>query len=449
MIKEVNKQQITKSINKQTLILQPNNTSDKTKKVKKTTLIGPFKQVIPMSGLSLKGTITDSQLIILEDSGILVENGTVQEIGNFEALANRLTDIEIHELKGSHTCLPGLIDAHTHICFGGSRANDYALRNAGKSYLEIAKAGGGIWDTVTQTRKATPDELVKKTTKLANRHLKNGVTTIEVKSGYGLSVDEELKMLRAIAETNKNVSADLIATCLAAHMLPKDFDGSHDEYLSEITENLFPILKDEKLANRIDAFVEESAFSAKQIMPYFQKAKALGFDITVHADQFSTSGSEVAVNIGALSADHLEASSQKEIDLLANSNVVATALPGASIGLGCAFAPARKILDRGGALAIASDHNPGSAPMGDLLTQASILGTFEKLSNAEVLAGITFRAAAALNLKDRGQLKKGFTADFIGFHTDNYQEILYNQGNFKPCMVWKNGELVFDKHKAR
>lgn len=410
-------------------------------------LIGPFKQIIPMTELSLKGAISDNQLTIVEDGGIVVEGGKIKAIGNFEDLVENFEDIEIHELKGNHTCLPGLIDSHTHICFGGSRAKDYAMRNAGKSYLEIAKAGGGIWDTVTQTRKASKEELIKRTTKLVKRHLKNGVTTIEVKSGYGLSVDEELKMLYAIKETNSAVSADLIATCLAAHMLPKDYNGRHEQYLSEISENLFPILKEQGLANRIDAFVEESAFSSEQIAPYFEKAKSMGFDVTVHADQFSTSGSQVAVDFEAVSADHLEASTQKEIELLAKSNVIATALPGASIGLGCDFTPARHLLDVGGALAIASDHNPGSAPMGDLLTQASILGTFEKLSNAEVLAGITFRAAAALNLEDRGQLAEGYKADFIGFHTDNYQEILYNQGNFKPCMVWKNGELVFDKHK--
>lgn len=412
-------------------------------------LIGPFKQIIPMSGLSLKGPISDNELAIHKDAGIVVKGGKIEAIGNFEKLLESNKDSEVHELKGNHTCLPGLIDSHTHICFGGTRAKDYAMRNAGKTYLEIAKAGGGIWDTVTQTRKATQEELIKRTAKLANRHLKNGVTTIEVKSGYGLSVEEELKMLRAIKEANEKVDADLISTCLAAHMLPKDFDGSHSAYLSEISEKLFAVLKEEGLTNRIDAFIEESAFSAEQIAPYFEKASTMGFDITVHADQFSTSGSQVAVDFEAVSADHLEASTQKEVELLAKSNVVATALPGASIGLGCDFTPARRILDAGGALAIASDHNPGSAPMGDLLTQAAILGTFEKLSNAEVLAGITFRAAAALNLKDRGQLAKGYNADFIGFHTDNYQEILYNQGNFKPCMVWKNGELVFDKHKTK
>ena len=409
-------------------------------------LIGPFKQLIPMTGLSLKGAIADRQLTILENAGILIKGGYILAIASFEDLAKNSEDIEIQELNGIHSCIPGLIDAHTHICYGGSRAKDYAMRNAGKTYLEIAKAGGGIWDTVTQTRKATKEALIKKTTKLANRHLKNGVTTLEVKSGYGLSVDEELKMLRAIKETNALVAADLIPTCLAAHMLPKDYDGNHDAYLAEISSQLFPILKEQELANRIDAFVEESAFSAAQIAPYFEKARAMGFDITVHADQFSTSGSQVAVDFGALSADHLEASTETEIKLLAKSDTIATALPGASLGLGSGFTPARKLLDAGGSLAIASDHNPGSAPMGDLLTQASILGAFEKLSNAEVLAGITFRAAAALKLNNRGQLAKGYLADFIGFHTDNYQEILYNQGNFKPCMVWKNGDLVFDKH---
>lgn len=417
--------------------------------MKNYKFIGPFKQLLPMTGLPIKGALKDSQLPILENAGILLKNGQIFSINSYDdMLADaKSKNAEIMVLKGNHVCLPGLIDSHTHICFGGSRANDYALRNAGKTYLEIAKAGGGIWDTVMQTRKATQQELIKRTSKLANRHLKNGVTTIEVKSGYGLSVDEELKMLRAIATANNEVSADLIATCLAAHMLPKDYNHSHKDYLSEISEKLFPILMNEQLTNRIDAFIEESAFSAEQIAPYFQKAQEMGFDITVHADQFSTSGSSVAVAFNAVSADHLESSTQKEVALLAQSDVVATALPGASLGLGCAFTPARKILDAGGALAIASDHNPGSAPMGDLLTQAAIIGTFEKLSNTEVLAGITFRAAAALKLKDRGQLAKGFKGDFIGFHSDNYQEILYNQGNFKPCMVWKNGELVFDKHK--
>lgn len=418
--------------------------------MKNLKLIGPFKQVITMANLPLKGALSNNQLNILEDAAIIVEDGKIKRIDSFTVLLSEATklNIEVIKLKGNHVCLPGFIDSHTHICFGGTRAKDYAMRNAGKTYLEITKAGGGIWDTVTQTRKASAEELIKKTIKRTKQHLKNGVTTIEVKSGYGLSVTEELKMLRTIKKTNSETPIDLIPTCLAAHMKPKDYLGSNSEYLTEISTALFPILKEEKLSNRIDAFIEESAFTKNDIRPYFKKAKEMGFDITVHADQFSTDGSAIAVEFEALSADHLEASTEKEIELLSKSNVIANALPGASIGLGCNFTPARKLLDAGCALAIASDHNPGSAPMGDLLTQATILQTFEKLSNAEVLAGITYRAAAALNLNDRGQLKEGFLADFTLFHTDNYNEILYNQGSFKPCMVFKNGELVYDKHKA-
>jgi len=402
-----------------------------------------------MTGLPLKGAISDSELSVIEDAGILMEDNQIHTVGKFTDLLPLAKELNADtvSLEGKHVCLPGFVDSHTHICFGGSRANDYAMRNAGKTYLEIARTGGGIWDTVTQTRKATQKELVAGIIKRAKRHLKNGVTTLEVKSGYGLSVDEELKMLYAIKEADQQFSVDLIATCLAAHMLPKDYKGDAEEYLSEISTVLFPLLKEEGLTNRIDAFIEDGAFSKESITPYFKKAKQMGFDITVHADQFSTGGSEIAIQFDALSADHLEASTSTEVHILAKSNVIATALPGASLGLGCNFTPARKILDAGGALAIASDHNPGSAPMGDLLTQATILGAFEKLTNAEVLAGITFRAAAALKLKDRGILAKGFLADLSIFHTSQYNEILYQQGSFKPCMVWKKGVLVYDKHK--
>ena len=415
--------------------------------MKNRTLIGPFKQIIPMTGINLKGAIADLELEVIVDGGILIEDNLILATGNFEDLKLAYPKAEIHLLNGNHVCVPGFIDAHTHICFDGSRAKDYAMRNAGKSYLEIAHSGGGIWDTVTQTRKASIEELTKNTIKRANRHLKNGTTTLEVKSGYGLTVSEELKMLRAIKGANEQALPELISTCLAAHMLPKDFDGSETEYLKMISEELFPILKEENLTHRIDAFIEQSAFSADDIQAYFSKASEMNFDITVHADQFSAGGSKVAVEFNAISADHLEACGDTEIGLLAQSDTISVALPGASIGLGCDFTPARKLLDAGAALAIASDHNPGSAPMGDLLTQASILGTFQKLTNAEVLAGITFRAAAALKLEDRGKLEAGRLADLAVFHSDNYQDILYNQGNLKPCMVWKNGTLVFDRHK--
>jgi len=409
--------------------------------MKNLKLIGPISQVLTLDKLPSNGAIKDERLEIIPNAGILIEGKKILQVGPWEMLKKDAPEAEFFILEGEYVALPGLIDCHTHICFGGSRAKDFAMRNSGKSYLEIADSGGGIWDSVTHTRKLSLKELAGKTVKNANRHLSDGVTTIEVKSGYGLTVQEELKMLRAIGLANQSTSADIIPTCLAAHMKPRDFSGSNSEYLEMIARELFTILKSEKLTNRIDAFVEKSAFSPEEISPYFQKAKEMGFELTVHADQFTTGGSTVAVNFGAVSADHLEASGEKEIKLLAQSNTIAVALPGASIGLGCAFTPARKILDHGGSLAIASDWNPGSAPMGDLLVQASILATFQKLSTAEVFAGITFRAAAALGLNDRGKIAPGFLADFILFPTSDYREILYQQGKLKPEMVWKKGKL--------
>ncbi|OOG78268.1 imidazolonepropionase [Algoriphagus sp. A40] len=410
--------------------------------MKNIKLIGPITQVLTLDKLPLKGALIDEQLEIISQAGILVEGQKILKVDSWLELVTEFPKAELFELNGDYVAMPGLVDCHTHICFGGSRAKDFAMRNSGKTYLEISEAGGGIWDTVTQTRKLSLEELAQITARNANRHLIDGVTTIEVKSGYGLSVAEELKMLRAIRLAGNSTSADLIPTCLAAHMKPRDFSGSNAEYLDLIATELFPILKSEKLTNRIDAFVEKSAFSPEEIRPYFQKAREMGFELTVHADQFSTGGSQVAVAIGALSADHLEVSGEAEIKLLVKSETIAVALPGASIGLGCAFTPARKILDQDGALAIASDWNPGSAPMGDLLTQASILAAFEKLSTAEVFAGITYRAAAALGLADRGKITAGFLADFILFPTSDYREILYNQGKMKPKMVWKKGKRL-------
>ncbi len=405
------------------------------------TFIGPIRQLLTMSDLPLKGALKDDQLEIIKDAGILIKNNKIQQIGSYWDMFPEAQSIgaKAIQLKGDYVALPGFIDCHTHICFAGNRAKDFAARNAGVSYLEIAKAGGGIWDTVTQTRKASLEKLADLTVQRANRHLRDGITTLEVKSGYGLSVEEELKMLRAIQLANENTLADLIPTCLAAHMLPKDYEGESTAYLQSISEELFPILQSENLTKRIDAFIEDSAFSTEDIQAYFSKAKDLGFDITVHADQFSPGGSEVAVNFSAISADHLEASTANEIELLAASNTIAVALPGASIGLGVPFTPARKILDAGGSLAIASDWNPGSAPMGDLLMQAATLATYEKLSNAEVLAGITCRSATALGLEDRGKLEFGMLADLILFQTDNYRNIIYQQGRLKPARVIKGG----------
>lgn len=413
------------------------------------SFVGPFSQLITMAGLPDKGAIHDEEVSVLENAALLIKGKHIYRTGNYDILkteAEKLNAFHV-PLTGELVCVPGFVDAHTHLCFAGTRSKDYQMRNAGKTYQEISASGGGIWDTVNHTRKVSLEELVSLTVQRAERHIKEGVTTIEVKSGYGLSVADELKLLRAIRQAGKNTHADIVATCLAAHIPPKNAESSIS-YLNDIAENLFPIIKNENLCSRIDAFIEENAFGNEEIIPYLKKAKNMGFDITVHADQFTCGGSAVAVECQALSADHLEVSTDHEIKMLAKSNVIAVALPGASIGLGCKFTPARKMLDAGLEVAIASDWNPGSAPIGDLLCTASILGVFEKLTNAEVLAGITYRAANALGLKDRGRLTEGMLADFNLFETSNYHEIFYHQGKLKPKYVYKRGNQLLHQIKS-
>ncbi len=402
------------------------------------TLIGPFDQIITMKRISEAGPVREDQLEVIKDGGILIEDHLILETGKFDTLIRSHPDHH-EEITDSHVLLPGFIDSHTHICFAGSRAGDYNARISGVSYQEILREGGGIYDTVKHTRNANFRELSDLTEERIRRHFAEGITTLEIKSGYGLSTENELKMLKVIQELNEVVEPDLIPTCLAAHTVSPDFSSSK-AYLENIAEELLPLVRKENLARRVDIFVEENAFTPEESLQFLLKAKKMDFRLTVHADQFTSGGSEVAARLKAVSADHLETIENANIRRLVEHGVVATVLPGASMGLGLPFAPARKILNAGGCLAIASDWNPGSAPMGDLLTQAALLSVYQKLSFAETLAGITFRAAKALSLADRGILDRGMIADFIAFNTDDYREILYNQGKLKPSLIWKNGK---------
>lgn len=396
-------------------------------------LIGPFTQLVTMRGISDKGPIDDNQLEIIPNAGILADEGNIVKIDSY----SQMQGDELVKFDLPVVAIPGIIDAHTHLCWGGSRARDYALRVQGVSYQEIAKQGGGILDTVTQTRKASLEELTRTVDRHLSQQLSWGVTTTEVKSGYGLSVESELKMLQAIQNAAARHVVSVVPTCLAAHTLPFEFkDGK--QYLDYLLAELFPQLPSE--VSRIDIFVEEGAFSPQEALPYLLKARDSGFAVTVHANQFTHLGVKVASEAGAVSADHLEHLTDDEIALLKKSNVVAVALPGASLGLGMGMSPARKMIDAGLSVAIASDWNPGSAPMGNLLAQASLLGAFEKLTLGETLAGITNRAAAALKLKDRGVLEIGKRCDLTIFETSDWREIFYFQGSLQPSETVIKGE---------
>lgn len=402
-------------------------------------LIGPFKQALTLRGLPNAGPLKDDQLEVIPDAGVLVQGAIITEVGAWSALRGRADELEY--IDSPLTLTPGLVDAHTHLCFAGSRARDYADRLNGVSYQEIAARGGGIKDTMRATRSASEEELKSLNLERLKRHLRAGVTTVEVKSGYGLSVTQELKQLRAIQAMSDATPQRLISTCLGAHVPPPEA-STPSHYLDELLTELLPRVRAERLSDRVDAFIEPSAFPVEVARPYLARAQELGFKLTLHADQFERGGAQLASELGALSADHLEASTHADLEALAQAEVTAVALPGASLGLGCGYTPARLALDLGCSLAIASDWNPGSAPMGDLLLQASVLGAAERLSGAEVWAALTFRAANALGLRDVGQLRGGFCADLIAFPTNDYREVLYQQGTLQPARVWCQGEEV-------
>jgi len=390
-----------------------------------------------MVNLPERGAISDNSLEIIDDGGVVIEDGKIIEVGDFLSLSKN--NLDVREITYPCVLLPGFIDSHTHVCHYGNRSDEYAKRNSGISYQQILEEGGGIHNTMNSTSNSTDEQLTDDTLNRLKRHFQEGVLTCEVKSGYAPNLEDEVRMLRIINEIDSSNDIDLISTCLAAHVTPKKYESSK-KYLDSIVNDLLPIIKEENLSNRVDIFIEEKAFSITEASNFLEKIKS-DFYITAHANQFTSGGLKVGVDNGAVSVDHLEVITDQEIDYLSKSDTTGVVLPGCSLGLGIPFAPARKLLDYNCKVSIASDWNPGSAPMGDLLMQASLLGSTEKLSNAEVLAGITCRSANALSLEDRGSLENGKIADMIGFKTNDFRDILYNQGKLKPSFICKRGKI--------
>jgi len=404
-------------------------------------IIGPFSQMLTFEQTALKGPLQVSDMGILENAGVRVDSGVIVEVGSFEGLVKNNVSLKVMEISGSHVLMPGLVDCHTHMVWAGSRAADFERRNSGLSYQEILASGGGILDTVKWVGQATKGSLKEDLHERILRHQYDGVTTQEIKSGYGLDAENELKMLEVIHEVDREVKVDLIPTFLGAHVCPRDYERS--DFLDYLLAEVAP--KAKLLANRADAFIEAEAFPVQIVQPYLTALKNLGFNLTLHADQFSSGGAALAIQMGAKSADHLEVTTSEDIALFGNSDTVAVVLPGASLGLGMAFAPTRALLDAGACLAIASDWNPGSAPSGDLLAQCGILAAHQKLTAAETFSGVTFRAARALGFTDRGRLAPQHLFDAIAFPTYDYREILYQQGTLKPDILWKKGELLIKR----
>jgi imidazolonepropionase len=344
------------------------------------------------------------------------------------------------------TALPGFVDSHTHIVFGGNRANEFALRAAGKSYQEIAAAGGGILSTVRTTRETTREELYVMAKDRVDAALRHGSTTIEIKSGYGLDAANEIKMLEVIADLQRESEATIVPTFLGAHAFPPEHRDNRERYVEILCNEMLPAVRERGLAVFCDIFCEEGYFSLEQSERILQTALDMGFALKVHADQMSSSGaSRLGVRLGAVSVDHLECSSPEDVRAIAASETIAVALPGASLFLRHPYAPARELIDAGAALALATDCNPGSSMTFSMPMMMTLACTQMRLSPEEALSASTLNGAAALGLAaERGSLECGKKADILLCNAASFYEIPYHFAYNRVRTVVKNGKVVSD-----
>jgi imidazolonepropionase len=356
----------------------------------------------------------------------------------------RRGSLERHDLGGMWIT-PGLIDCHTHLVFAGTRAREYAERLRGVSYAEIAARGGGILSTMRATRQASLDELVARAAPRMAALLGEGVTTVEIKSGYGLTLADEAKMLRAARLLGQRFPVTVKTTLLAAHTLPPEFASRPDEYIDTIAREWLPALHAQGLVDAVDIFCERIAFDIHQAERLFEAARALEIPIKMHAEQLSNiGGTRLAASRGALSCDHLEYAQTAEAQALAAAGTVAVLLPVAFYGLADTHRPPIAALrSAGAAMAVATDCNPGSAPGASLQLAMSMATRLFGLTQEEALAGVTRHAARALGLAgERGMLVPGFAADFALWDIESLEELGYWSG-FNPCRaVVRSGKLV-------
>ena len=382
-------------------------------------------------------------LAIIEDGAIVIEEERISWVGRTADLTTALDHAEEVDAKGK-VVLPGLIDSHTHLLFAGSREDEFEQRLQGKSYQEIAAAGGGINATVQQVRRASREELKTLARPRLARFLECGVTTIEVKSGYGLSLADELKCLEVIAELNAEGPTELVATFLGAHAVPPEFRADREGYLRLLLHEMLPEVARRRLAEFCDVFCDVGAFSLEETDRIFERARELGFQLKVHADELSPlGGAELAARFGARSADHLLCITDSGIEALGRSGTMATLLPGTAFFLGLNYAPARKLIERGLAVALASDCNPGTCPTENLPLIGSMACTQMRMLPAEVVTALTLNAAAALGRADRlGSLEVGKQADLVLFDVPDYRQLFYHFGVNHVWRVIKRGRVV-------
>src|SRR5262245_39057600 len=363
----------------------------------------------------------------ISDAAMVWEGATIRWVGPKRELPVEYWNAERIDAQGG-TVVPGLVDCHTHLAFGGWRADEFTRRIEGASYLDIARASGGITKTVRQTREAGADALLNKARGVVREMTTLGVTTVEAKSGYGLDREHELELLRVYQRLAQVEPVAIVATFLGAHVVPPEYRDRRDAYVALLTDELIPAVAAERLATACDVFVEESAFHLDEARRILLAGKAAGLAPRLHADQLSScGGAELAAEVGALSADHLEHISERGIAAMADRGVVAVSLPIASLYLNQPVMPARRLIAAGVPVAVATDFNPGSAPSYHLPFAMTLACTLQRMTPAEALKGATYYAAKAVGLERRvGSLERGKAADFAVVDAPDVEHWLYH-----------------------
>ncbi|APF01073.1 TPA: imidazolonepropionase [Pseudomonas putida] len=388
-------------------------------------------------------TMAEGRYSAIEDAAIVTSAGLIEWIGPRAELAPVEADRTV-DLGGAWVT-PGLIDCHSHAVFGGNRSGEFEQRLQGVSYAEIAAQGGGIASTVRATRAASEDELFASARQRVQALMRDGVTTIEIKSGYGLDLANERKMLRVARRLADELPLAVRATCLAAHALPPEYAGRADDYIAHICDEMLPALAAEGLVDAVDAFCEHLAFSPAQVERLFIKARALGLPVKLHAEQLSSlHGSSLAARYQALSADHLEFMTEEDAIAMAKAGTVAVLLPGAFYFLRETQLPPMDALRRHGVkIALASDLNPGTSPGLSLRLMLNMGCTCFRMTPEEALAGVTVHAATALGLGDsHGSLEVGKVADFVAWQIERPADLAYWLGGDLPKRVVRKGHEI-------
>ncbi len=416
--------------------------------MKGSLIIKNASQLVTCSGFKAKQGTDMSDLHVIDDGAVVIENGSITTVGKTGDVLEGFdeTGFEVVDATGK-AVLPGFVDSHTHFVFAGYRAEEFSWRLSGEDYMEIMNRGGGIASTVKTTRKATREDLIESGRKRLDSMLSFGVTTVEGKSGYGLDEETEVKQLEAMVELDTIHPVDIARTFLGAHAVPVDFQGREDQFIDYMTDTVMSKVVDRNLAEFCDVFCEKDVFSLEQSKRLLLKAKELGLKLKIHADEInSLGGTELAADLGAVSADHLLHASDKGIAKLARCGVVATLLPGIAFSLKESYAKGRYIIDQGCAVALATDMNPGSCFSESIPLLFALATLYMGITTEEAVTALTLNGAAAIDQADRiGSIDIGKTGDLIILEFPSYKYIPYHIGVSCVEKVIKKGELVFDK----